>query len=59
MTSWRKGKNAQWFCNAKVIHSTSYTPDLEEPLFLETQMKPVIKYGIYRLTHRKLPGKNG
>ena len=23
-----KGKKAQWFCNAKVIHSTSYTPDL-------------------------------
>lgn len=23
-----KGKKAQWFCNAKVIHSVSYTPDL-------------------------------
>jgi nucleoside-diphosphate-sugar epimerase len=23
-----KGKKAQWFCNAKVIHSISYTPDL-------------------------------
>lgn len=23
-----KGKKAQWFCNAKVIHSNSYTPDL-------------------------------
>ena len=23
-----KGKKAQWFCNTKVIHSTSYTPDL-------------------------------
>ena len=23
-----KGKKAQWFCNAKVIHSTSYAPDL-------------------------------
>lgn len=23
-----KGKKAQWFCNAKVVHSTSYTPDL-------------------------------
>ena len=23
-----KGKKAQWFCDAKVIHSTSYTPDL-------------------------------
>lgn len=23
-----KGKKAQWFCNPKVIHSTSYTPDL-------------------------------
>jgi nucleoside-diphosphate-sugar epimerase len=23
-----KGKSAQWFCNAKVTHSTSYTPDL-------------------------------
>ncbi len=23
-----KGKKAQWFCNAKVIHSCSYTPDL-------------------------------
>ncbi len=24
----KKGKKAQWFCNAKVIHSCSYTPDL-------------------------------
>jgi nucleoside-diphosphate-sugar epimerase len=23
-----KGKKAQWFCNAKVVHSTSYAPDL-------------------------------
>jgi len=23
-----RGKKAKWFCNAKVIHSTSYTPDL-------------------------------
>lgn len=23
-----KGKKAQWFCNAKVIHSTGYAPDL-------------------------------
>ena len=23
-----KGKKAQWFCDTKVIHSTSYTPDL-------------------------------
>lgn len=23
-----KGKKAQWFCNAKVVHSISYTPDL-------------------------------
>lgn len=23
-----KGKKAQWFCNAKAIHSISYTPDL-------------------------------
>jgi nucleoside-diphosphate-sugar epimerase len=23
-----KGKSAQWFCNAKVPHSTGYTPDL-------------------------------
>ena len=23
-----KGKKAQWFCDAKVIHSTSYAPDL-------------------------------
>jgi nucleoside-diphosphate-sugar epimerase len=23
-----KGKKAQWFCNAKVVHSVSYTPDL-------------------------------
>ena len=23
-----KGKKAQWFCNAKAIHSSSYTPDL-------------------------------
>jgi nucleoside-diphosphate-sugar epimerase len=23
-----KGKKAQWFCNAKAIHSTGYTPDL-------------------------------
>jgi nucleoside-diphosphate-sugar epimerase len=23
-----KGKKASWFCNAKVIHSSSYTPDL-------------------------------
>ncbi|MCC7454147.1 MAG: NAD-dependent epimerase/dehydratase family protein [Crocinitomix sp.] len=23
-----KGKKAQWFCDAKAIHSTSYTPDL-------------------------------
>jgi nucleoside-diphosphate-sugar epimerase len=23
-----KGKKAQWFCNIKVIHSTSYAPDL-------------------------------
>ncbi len=23
-----KGKKAQWFCDAKVIHSVSYTPDL-------------------------------
>ena len=23
-----KGKKAQWFCNAKVVHSNSYTPDL-------------------------------
>ncbi len=23
-----KGKKAQWFCNTKVIHSISYTPDL-------------------------------
>ncbi len=23
-----KGKKSQWFCNAKVIHSCSYTPDL-------------------------------
>jgi len=23
-----KGKKAQWFCNAKVIHTMSYTPDL-------------------------------
>jgi nucleoside-diphosphate-sugar epimerase len=23
-----KGKTAQWFCNADVIHSTGYTPDL-------------------------------
>ena len=23
-----KGKKAQWFCNAKVIHSCSYTPDI-------------------------------
>ncbi len=23
-----KGKSAQWFCNAKVLHSTGYTPDL-------------------------------
>jgi nucleoside-diphosphate-sugar epimerase len=23
-----KGKKAQWFCSAKVIHSVSYTPDL-------------------------------
>ena len=25
-----KGKKAQWFCNAKVIHSVSYTPDLAQ-----------------------------
>ena len=24
----KKGKKAQWFCNAKVLHSCSYTPDL-------------------------------
>jgi nucleoside-diphosphate-sugar epimerase len=24
----KKGKKAQWFCNAKVIHNCSYTPDL-------------------------------
>jgi nucleoside-diphosphate-sugar epimerase len=23
-----KGKKAQWFCNTKIIHSTSYAPDL-------------------------------
>jgi nucleoside-diphosphate-sugar epimerase len=23
-----KGKSAQWFCNADVVHSTGYTPDL-------------------------------
>lgn len=23
-----KGKKAQWFCNAKVVHSTGYAPDL-------------------------------
>lgn len=23
-----KGKKAQWFCNAKVMHSMSYLPDL-------------------------------
>jgi nucleoside-diphosphate-sugar epimerase len=23
-----KGKKAQWFCNAKVIHNCGYTPDL-------------------------------
>jgi nucleoside-diphosphate-sugar epimerase len=23
-----KGKRAQWFCNAKVVHSYSYTPDI-------------------------------
>ena len=23
-----KGKKAQWFCNPKAIHSSSYTPDL-------------------------------
>jgi nucleoside-diphosphate-sugar epimerase len=24
----KKGKKAQWFCNAKVVHSCSYAPDL-------------------------------
>lgn len=28
MIIWKKGKKAQWFCNPKVIHSTSYTPEL-------------------------------
>jgi len=27
-TNLAKGKKAQWFCNAKVVHSFSYTPDL-------------------------------
>ncbi len=25
-----KGKKAQWFCNAKVIHTTGFTPDLAQ-----------------------------